>query len=271
MPMDRLEVRKIRLENAKNIAQILALIFAGVWGAYWGYINYVMPELLRPDDYQPHLVTEARMELLEIFPDRAVFSLNTRIANQSARFLRNVGAFYRATGSRTQNRGERDDTEMLKDLVKELHEDPQRVTESYLLPRKRVSLISAGRVMPDRSWLAPSEEYTQQIVMPVPCEMDVVRVTMTAVYHIYHYEDGQKFKINWKQEKGSLWFDLMIKENDEFVLFDYESEKHEEIRKEYGLQWSETVHEASIPVSYTLKGHSKCSATNFSVKGSVGR
>ena len=206
----------IYIENIKNIAQIIALFVAG----FWAYTTYVQPELYRPDDYRPHLFAESKIESIRVLSDRAIVSLSMHVSNQSKRFIRNLGAHYQIIGQRNQSNIEKID---LNDISEKLNKYKDSLEHWDLLPRQKTETISAGRIMPDSWWFAPGERYKNQIVISVPCNVDVVQMIMSVLYH----QGDEETPIKWKEKDGYLWFDKDAEED--------------------SRQWSMAVSEIDIP------------------------
>ena len=153
------------IENAKNVAQILALFVA----ALWSYYTFVKPELFRPDDYRPHLSLETKLESLRVLPDRTVVTLGIHVANKSKRFLRNLASHYELLGFNYLPSIQKLDSRKIAD---ELNKNPTTFRRWNLFTRARTQRISTGRILPEQWWFAPEETYRNQIVVVVPCDVN---------------------------------------------------------------------------------------------------
>ena len=221
----------IWIENIKNIVQIIALIVAG----WWTYTTYVLPELYRPDDYRPDLFAESKTESIRVLSDRAVVSLSMHVSNQSKRFIHNLGAHYQINGLRNQSNNGKI---KLDAISEELNKNKNSLRHWDILPRQKTETISVGRIMPDDWWFAPGERYKSQIVIPVPCNVDVIQMNMSV---LYHYGDEKTFEIEWKEGETE-------KEGEEFLWFTVRDKENKEVNlNNHGLQWTMAVNEIDIP------------------------
>ena len=241
---------KSTIDTIKDIAQIVALVLGGAWTVYWSYQTFVKPESLRPDDYQPHITLTATIEAVEQLSTQTIVSLDINIVNNSRRFLRNVGSIYTARGFQSDEKGTRDLPELLDQLVttaRDMNRNPQDLLSWHLARRSGGRTISVGRILPDNWWFAPAEEYGFQTLISVPCEIHILRVTMDAIYYVFHHGDEEVFRVDWQARADTIWYEIKVRDaSGHFVAYDYGDAAHEEMRKKHGLQWSVAAREILI-------------------------
>ena len=83
------------METAKNIAQIVAILVAGVWA----FSTYVWPEIYRSDQYEPHLFLIAKRDSLHVTEQGVVVSFTILAHNRSNRLLRTVASQYKVSAA----------------------------------------------------------------------------------------------------------------------------------------------------------------------------
>lgn len=237
------------LERLKDGLQIVALVIAGIATGTWTYLTYVKPELLRPDDYIPDVLVQPTFDLIQALPDMAHVSLNMRVVNQSEILIRNLGAWYQVRGMRTgiEQVGS---NSLLDDAVSQLNDgNGQELIDRHRVPRESVGTVAVGRILPNIWWFSPGDEQTTQVVLTIPCSMNLLEVTVRVFYFA---SDEDIFGIEWKNRDGVLWADPTIKEEKDnevqFRKFDYKSDDDEKLRKRHKLATVKASHEFVIPI-----------------------
>ena len=236
------------IENTKNVAQILALIIA----AWWSYNTLVKPELFRPDDYAPHLLVEADIDMSHVFSTYVILNITMRIANDSKDFIHNLGAMYEAMGYRSQSPATSSklslssETDSIRVFVQHLNQRRELLTPWHFLRRHRAQLISTGRILPDDYWFAPGEEFTYQISTYVPCEIDILHLTLSV---IAHSADTDALRLQWRESNGRMSWIIRIIEGGQPVDFDPDNNPlHKKIALDWGLIIAATKREIALPI-----------------------
>ena len=256
------------LERLKDGLQIVALVIAGIATGTWTYLTYVKPEFLRPDDYMPDVLVQPTFDLIQVLPDMAHVSLNMRVVNQSEMLIQNLGAWYQVRGMRTGNE-QVDSKSLLDDAVSQLNDgNGQKLIDRHRVPREPAGTVAVGRILPNKWWFSPGDEQTTQVVLTIPCSMNLLEV----IVRVYYYASEEDiFGIKWENRMGELWADPTIKEKRDnagenwigklwanptikeekdkevqFRTFDYNSD--EELRKRHKLASVKASHEFVIPV-----------------------
>ena len=236
-----------RLENAKNLAQVLALCAA----AAWAVVTYVVPEYLRPDDYRPHLLVTSNVKNMQILPNRASIDIKIEIFNDSNRFLRNLASHYEITGIMHNN--------IFSDLnidriTKKMNLGSNSLERWHSMDRDMLKIVGVGRIMPDFWWLAPGEKYVTQISISMPRDVRLIQTMTSSVYHQGH---TRKFRSVWKNKDGRLWPIVEISEGGRTETFDPKSTQHEKVASKHDLQLSVSTVETSIPWRDDVAGDSE--------------
>ena len=226
------------VENAKNMAQIAALFVAGIWS----YYTLVKPELFRPDDYRPHLNLETRVESLRVLPDRNVVTLGINATNRSKRFIRNLGAHYELLGFTHSPVLQDIDPKVIANA---LNKDPRALIRWNRFKRTPPQRVSIGRILPDKWWFAPGEDYTKRLVVMVPSNVDVLQMNLS---FRYDHANSEVFRVKWSENDGNLWYRTEVKLNGQYVPHrPSDDDKHKQIGNDHGLQWTVSTTEIDIP------------------------
>lgn len=233
------------LEKVKNIVQIVTIILATMWG----YATFVHPEIFRPNDHKPHLNLEARMELIETFPDRAIVNLSMYISNDSKRFIHILGAGFTVGGLKFQldkidfKRNYVDLKEKVK-ILNSINPSEKPIYKHWTFGRRNyLGVISGGNIVPDNYWFAPREKYSRTITMTVPCEVDTLEANL---YILNHHGDKRKFSRKWLPvQNQTLWPQLQVKAEEKFVPIN--EKQHRKLLVKNGVRLSLTSTEISIP------------------------
>lgn len=224
--------------NAKNAIQALALVGAGLWA----FVTYVLPEILRPADYRPFLVVETELKSLRALPEHSILTLGIRLENSSKRFLHNIAAYYNAKGFK---RGKLKERVSVAQTVQQINKQGDGLVQWHRHGRTEIALISFGQLLPNNWSFAPDETSSTQLVMTIPCTVDILWVQL-----LLHYSHAPEdiFRAYWKYKDGVLKHKTLVLQNGQYVKYKPdEKPEHKRLGEEYGMYWTAARTEVDIP------------------------
>lgn len=206
----------------------IALSVGLIVGAAWAYITHVHPEVLRPDDYYPHLSVDVSVESMRILKGRAVARLHVEVTNPSKRFVRNIATHYDISGLDQELTAEELD---ILGIAAKLNNDRNTLERWHSFPVKPTKSISVGRIVPDQWWFAPGEHYETSIVVSVPCQIDTIQAGFSFLYTL---RDDDRRKATWRSVKERLWPRVTGAESDDETLWSV-------VRYDFDVPWERQI------------------------------
>lgn len=225
------------METAKNIAQIVAILVAGVWA----FSTYVWPEIYRSDQYEPHLFLIAKRDSLHVTEQGVVVSFTILAHNRSNRLLRTVASQYKVSAAIYS-------TQLSKPSMKvvdALNSEPNALHRWDRWPLQAIDVASLGRFIPKQWVFAPGENYETQVSVIVPCGTEVSTIDL---HLLYHHGPADLLTTSWHYDEEKVSIKIgKIQMLGQLVKYEAKNPAHKAIAQENGLKWSISKTQIGIP------------------------
>ena len=192
-------VKSTTIENTKNIVQIVAIVLAGAWG----FITYVLPEIFRSSEYEPHIFLSVKPESLHVGQNGVIVTVRISANTRSKRVLRMVESAF--TVSAITYSTQPSDPLAMQSIVEKLNSEPNEHHRWNRLALHSQQGVSMGRFISQKWTFAPGESYETQISVVVPCATDVASIS---AHLLYHHGRAGLLKTKWKMKGEVVSFDI---------------------------------------------------------------
>lgn len=232
-------VRCTTIENTKNIVQIVAIVLTGAWAV----ITYVLPEIVRTREYEPHIFLSVKPESLYVGQSDVIVTFRISANNRSKRILRIVESNFRVSANTYSTR--LSDSSELKEAVRLLNSEPNTHHRWNRLALGSTHMVSSGRFISQNWKFAPEENYDTQISVVVPCGTDVASISSDLLYH--HGRAGF-LESKWKIHDEIVSFQIdKILIRDKPTAYNSMDPEHKKLVQRNGYTWSKSETEIGIP------------------------
>lgn len=219
-----------RIENTKNIIEIIAILCAGAWAIY----VFIYQEHLAPSSTVPRASIEAEVIGLSEMDNGNALKLKTKFKNNGKARVHLVGYWFNVVGFKIQKKAEISDEEYVEALRKKY------IPNTYQIRARRAyeivdrDIIDSGTFVDDSWFFDQDDVLEQEKYILVSDQYDLVYV------HVYANIAKKKKNIRYRweidPEDGEMrQVKALLMEDGSVEDFDIDNEKHMELRQEYGL------------------------------------